>query len=243
MAKIVQTLTRASSEYEEDVDQSLIRDIDAVIEVLRSDRLTTGPFVEEFESKLAKHFGAGYVSAVSSGTAALHLAALALDWGSGDIVLTTPITFLATANAAKMCNAPVFFADTDSITGLITPSSLEQAIQNRKFIEGRQDIAKRALISAEEKLKDLSAFDTEDRNRLREIYSQADECELKSGKLLVQSQLRKIAGISKEVVLVGMSRTFEIWSKDRWEKNHAFGLSNWFSHCNWIMVFSMEIMK
>ena len=73
----------------------------------------------------------------------------------------------------------------------------------------------------EEKLKDLSAFDTEDRNRLREFYSQADECEIKSGKLLVQSQLRKIAGISKEVVLVGMSRTFEIWSKDRWEKDNS----------------------
>ena len=72
----------------------------------------------------------------------------------------------------------------------------------------------------EEKLTHLSAFETEDRNRLREFYSQADECELKSGKILVQSRLRKIAGLSKEAVLVGMSRTFEIWSRERWEKQY-----------------------
>ena len=70
----------------------------------------------------------------------------------------------------------------------------------------------------EEKMSDLSAFDIEDRNRLREFYSRADECELKSGKVLIPSRLRKIAEINKEVVLVGMSRTFEIWSKDLWEK-------------------------
>mgnify|MGYP001239352295 CR=1 FL=1 len=70
----------------------------------------------------------------------------------------------------------------------------------------------------EEKLNDLSAFNKEDRSRLREFYSRADECELKSGKLLVQSSLRKMAGLSKEAVLVGMSRTFEIWSRNRWEE-------------------------
>ncbi len=70
----------------------------------------------------------------------------------------------------------------------------------------------------EEKMSDLSAFDSEDRNRLREFYSRADECEMKSGKVLVPSRLRKMADLNKEVVLVGMSRTFEIWSKDRWEK-------------------------
>jgi MraZ protein len=70
----------------------------------------------------------------------------------------------------------------------------------------------------EEKMSDLSAFDTTDRNRLREFYSRADECEMKSGKVLVPSRLRKMAELNKEIVLVGMSRTFEIWSKDRWEK-------------------------
>ena len=72
----------------------------------------------------------------------------------------------------------------------------------------------------EEKLAHLSAFETGDRNRLREFYSQADECEIKSGKMLVQSRLRKIAGLNKEAVLVGMSRTFEVWARDRWEKQY-----------------------
>ena len=72
----------------------------------------------------------------------------------------------------------------------------------------------------EEKLAHLSAFETEDRNRLREFYSQADECEIKSGKILVQSRLRGIAGLNKEAVLVGMSRTFEIWARDRWETQY-----------------------
>ena len=72
----------------------------------------------------------------------------------------------------------------------------------------------------EEKLAHLSAFETNDRDRLREFYSRADECEIKSGKMLIQSRLRRITGLSREVVLVGMSRTFEIWSKDQWEKRY-----------------------
>ena len=72
----------------------------------------------------------------------------------------------------------------------------------------------------EEKMDDLSAFDTNDRNRLREFYSRADECEMKSGKVLIPSRLRKITTLNKEIVLVGMSRTFEIWPKDRWENEN-----------------------
>ena len=72
----------------------------------------------------------------------------------------------------------------------------------------------------EGKLAHLSAFETEDRNRLREFYSQADECDIKSGKILVQARLRKIVGLNKEAVLVGMSRSFEIWSRERWEKQY-----------------------
>jgi MraZ protein len=70
----------------------------------------------------------------------------------------------------------------------------------------------------EEKLNNLSAFNLEDRNRLREFYSRAAECELKSGKILIPSNQREIAGLIKDVVLVGMSKTFEIWATDRWEK-------------------------
>ena len=75
----------------------------------------------------------------------------------------------------------------------------------------------------EEKLKDLSAFETKDRNRLRDFYSRADECEMKSGKVLIPSNLRKAAKLNKEVVLVGMSRTFEIWDLGLWDKSYPTG--------------------
>ncbi len=68
----------------------------------------------------------------------------------------------------------------------------------------------------EEKLSTLNAFNKEDRTRLREFYSRATDCEMKSGKILLPLTLRDIAGLKKEAVLVGMSKTFEIWSSERW---------------------------
>ena len=68
----------------------------------------------------------------------------------------------------------------------------------------------------EEKLSTLNAFNKEDRTRLREFYSRATVCEMKSGKILLPLNLRDIAGLKKEAVLVGMSKTFEIWSPERW---------------------------
>ena len=68
----------------------------------------------------------------------------------------------------------------------------------------------------EEKLSTLNAFNKEDRTRLREFYSRATYCEMKSGKILLPLNLRDIAGLKKEAVLVGMSKTFEIWSPERW---------------------------
>ena len=73
-------------------------DIDAVIKVLKGDWLTQGPAVKTFEDDLQKYFGAKHVCAVSNGTAGLHLAALTLGWQPNDIVITSPLTFLATAN-------------------------------------------------------------------------------------------------------------------------------------------------
>ena len=67
----------------------------------------------------------------------------------------------------------------------------------------------------EEKLSTLNAFNKEDRTRLREFYSRATDCEMKSGKILLPLNLRDIAGLKKEAVLVGMSKTFEIWSPER----------------------------
>ena len=68
----------------------------------------------------------------------------------------------------------------------------------------------------EEKLSTLNAFNKEDRTRLREFYSRATDCEMKSGKILLPLNLRDIAGLKKEAVLVGMSKTFEIWSPENW---------------------------
>ncbi|MBT6600428.1 MAG: division/cell wall cluster transcriptional repressor MraZ [Nitrospina sp.] len=70
----------------------------------------------------------------------------------------------------------------------------------------------------EEKLSHLNAFDKSDRNRLREFYARATECEMKSGKILIPAPQREAAGLTKEVMIVGMSKTFELWAPDRLEK-------------------------
>ncbi|SLN38090.1 UDP-4-amino-4,6-dideoxy-N-acetyl-beta-L-altrosamine transaminase [Oceanibacterium hippocampi] len=103
-------------------------DIAAVARVLKSDWLTTGPAVQNFESALARATGARYALACSSGTAALHLAAMALGLGPGDAVIVPAITFLATANAVRYTGAEVVFADVDPSTGLMEPSDLEAAL-------------------------------------------------------------------------------------------------------------------
>ena len=94
-------------------------DVQAVIETLRSDYLTQGPKVAEFEQLFATYVGARYAVAVSNGTAALHLCALALSVQAGQRVITTPITFAASANCVRYCGGEVHFADIDPITGLM----------------------------------------------------------------------------------------------------------------------------
>ena len=103
-------------------------DIAAVIAALRSDYLTTGPRVEAFEAALREVTGAKEIVACSSGTAALHLACLALDLRAGDQVIVPSITFLATANAARLTGAEVVFADVDPDSGLMTPDTLAEAL-------------------------------------------------------------------------------------------------------------------
>ena len=111
------------------IDQA---DIDAVIGVLRSDYLTTGPIVAAFEKRLAEHFDSRFVVCVNSGTAALHLAMRALGIGEGDWVIVPAITFLATANAARLCGAEVIFSDVDPDSGLMGPEQLKQVLENVK---------------------------------------------------------------------------------------------------------------
>lgn len=103
-------------------------DVAAVESALRGDFLTTGPSVEAFEKAFAAETGAAEAVACNSGTAALHLAVLGLGLGPSDTVVVPSITFLATANVARMAGAEVIFADVDAETGLLTPETLEQGI-------------------------------------------------------------------------------------------------------------------
>ena len=106
-------------------------DIEAVVKVLKSDSLTTGPAVEAFEKKVADYVGAKYAVAVSNGTAALHVACLAAGIGEGDEVITTPITFAASANCVLYCGGTPVFADIDPDTYNISPEELEKKITSR----------------------------------------------------------------------------------------------------------------
>lgn len=106
-------------------------DIEAVVKVLKSDYLTTGPAVTAFEKKVADYVGAKYAVAVSNGTAALHVACLAAGIGEGDEVITTPITFAASANCVLYCGGTPVFADIDPDTYNISPEELEKKITSR----------------------------------------------------------------------------------------------------------------
>lgn len=107
-------------------------DIDAVIEVLKSDSLTQGPKVPEFEKKVAAYCGATFGVAVNSATSALHIGCMALDLKQGDILWTSPITFAASANCGKMCGASVHFVDIDPQTYNMSASNLEAQLKNAK---------------------------------------------------------------------------------------------------------------
>lgn len=106
-------------------------DVKAVSEVLTSDFVTCGPKVAELERALAEYTGAGYVVAVSNGTAALHCACIAAGIGPGDEVITTPLTFAASANCALYCGAQPVFADVDPKTYNIDPASIESHITEK----------------------------------------------------------------------------------------------------------------
>lgn len=103
-------------------------DIQAVCDVLRSDYLTCGPAVTKYEHDLCDYTGATYAVAVSNGTAALHCACMAAGIQSGDEVITTPLTFAASANCVLYCGAIPVFADIDPHTYNISPESIEEKI-------------------------------------------------------------------------------------------------------------------
>lgn len=112
-------------------------DIAAVVDVLRSDLITQGPMSDEFERVVAEYCGTRYAVAVSNGTAALHLAVMALGLGPGGLLWTTPITFVASANCARFVGADVDFVDIDSDTLNMSlealATKLEQAEQTGRL--------------------------------------------------------------------------------------------------------------
>jgi len=109
-------------------------DISAVIDVLKSDFLTQGPKTFEFENCLSAYTGAKYSVALSSATSALHTACLALKLSEGDMVWTSPISFVASANCAFYCRAKIDFYDINPITGLICLDSFEKKLKKARII-------------------------------------------------------------------------------------------------------------
>lgn len=110
---------------QQDINQA---DVDAVVAVLKSDFLTQGPRVPQFEELVASHVGAKHALAVNSATSALHIACLALGLGQGDWLWTTPVTFVASANCGLYCGAQIDFVDIDSRTFNLCPIALENKL-------------------------------------------------------------------------------------------------------------------
>ena len=106
-------------------------DISAVVKTLTSDFLTQGPKVKEFESKFAEYVGSNYALAVNNATSGLHLSVLALNLSKGDRVITTPITFAASANCIRYVGAEVWFADIDPDTYLLDINSVKGLIKSK----------------------------------------------------------------------------------------------------------------
>ncbi len=106
-------------------------DIDAVVAVLKSDFLTQGPKVQEFEKKFAEYIGSKYAVAVNNATAGLHLSVLALNLKKGDRVITSPITFAASANCIRYVGAEVWFADINPNTYLLDINSVKKLVESK----------------------------------------------------------------------------------------------------------------
>jgi UDP-4-amino-4,6-dideoxy-N-acetyl-beta-L-altrosamine transaminase len=133
-------------------------DIQAVVETLRSDFLTQGPKIKEFEDAFAQYVDAKYAVAVSNGTAALHLSALALGVKEGDYIICTPLTFAASVNCIKYCGGEVIFADIDPKTFLIDLNEVSKILENNKDknIVGIIPVDIAGNVVDTEKLKDIA---------------------------------------------------------------------------------------
>jgi UDP-4-amino-4,6-dideoxy-N-acetyl-beta-L-altrosamine transaminase len=134
-------------------------DIQAVVDALQSDFLTQGPKIKEFEDAFANYVDAKYAVAVSNGTAALHLSALALGVKKGDFVICTPLTFVASVNCIKYCGGEVIFADIDPITYLIDLNQVSKILEKNqeKNIVGIIPVDFAGSVVDTEKLKEIAS--------------------------------------------------------------------------------------
>lgn len=164
------------------VDQA---DIDAVVEVLRSDWLTTGPVVERFERAFALRVDADYAMAVSSGTAGLHLAVLASGIGPGDEVILPPMTFAATANAVLYAGGKPVFADVDPDTLLLDPTDVELKVTSRT----------KAIIGVDYAGQPCDWTSINEIARRHNLVTIADACHA-VGAMLAQKRVGSIADLS-----------------------------------------------
>ena len=104
------------------------KDIQEVVKVLKSQYLTQGPVINQFEKKLSNKLTVNFAVAMNSATSALHIACLSLGLKKGDILWTSPNTFVASANCARYCNADIDFVDIDPKTGLMSINLLEEKL-------------------------------------------------------------------------------------------------------------------
>ena len=128
--KIKKKLSRFLPYSRQSIDK---KDIYEVTKTLKKDFITQGPKIYEFEKNFAKYVGAKYAVACATGTAALHIACQSLKLGKGGNLLTSPITFVASANCAQFLGADTHFADIDLDNYCISPSSLEKILKNKKI--------------------------------------------------------------------------------------------------------------
>lgn len=131
-------------------------DIASVVNVLKSDFLTQGPVVEQFERTLAEYVGARYVVAVSSGTAALHIACLAAGVKPGVCAFTSPLTFVATANAPLYCGGKVRLVDVDQQSLCMAPESLRKSLEAKDNVKVVLPVHFAGLASATERIREIA---------------------------------------------------------------------------------------
>lgn len=190
----------------QNIDQS---DIDAVISTLKSDYLTQGPKVLEFEKKFAKYVGSNYAVSVNNATSGLHLSVLALNLKKGDRVITTPITFAASANCVRFVGGEVWFADIDPNTYLLDIGSVKDLIESKPkgFFKGLIPVDFAGLPVNMEEFKALA--------ELHDLWIIEDACHAPGGSFIDSKGEKNFCGNGRYadlgVFFFSSCKTYSMW--------------------------------